>query len=135
MGVPISYSFPCHREPGPHLKQVRRDGPRGLGFQGGYREVVRYLWITFRGPGISLRQGVVMPRRVVRFEFDDGNDVEFIPSKNRIDVYLNGVRLDALAPGEKPSELRALYYHDVYAEILPQMLGASPPESSVTLAC
>lgn len=64
-----------------------------------------------------------MPTKVIRYEFDDGSDVEFVPIREGHSVQLNGVHVACLEKPEKPSRIRALYYHDVFREELPRMLG------------
>ena len=59
----------------------------------------------------------VKVRRIIKFEFEGGHDIEFVPSetqRNVWEVWLDGVMLEELPQGEKPSLVRAWYYWEVH---------------------
>jgi hypothetical protein len=69
-------------------------------------------------------------RRVTKYEFEDGTDVEFVGlGGGAYDVRVNGVVVDRMQ-GAKPSELRAHYYHEVQAQELPSALDLGPADST-----
>lgn len=77
-------------------------------------------------------------RKVTRFEFEDGTDVEFAPSAERPGAYeawVNGVLIEAMEKGVRPSEMRAWYYHDVHGQGLAARVGVdSEPRPAVEVA-
>lgn len=64
--------------------------------------------------------------KIAKFEFEDGSDLEFVPAEGGYEVWLDGVLIEQMARGVRPSEARALYYHDVFG-------GQIAEESGVTL--
>ncbi len=75
-------------------------------------------------------------RRILKFEFESGHDIEFIPSGGGVwEVWVDGVHIEDMPAGERPSEVRAWYYFEVHC---PQLDAASfgpaetrPPEAAV----
>jgi len=56
-------------------------------------------------------------RRIIRFEFEGGHDVEFVPSLEHVgvtEVWVDGVFVEELPQGERGSEMRAHYYREVH---------------------
>lgn len=73
-------------------------------------------------------------RRVVRFEFPNGTDIEFIPSgRGMYDVRINGVKVEGMDEGARPSALRARYYYEVFGQDLDACIRQQVEESSVLL--
>jgi hypothetical protein len=63
-------------------------------------------------------------RRIVKFEFEGGHDVEFVPSTEPrvFSVWIDGIFLEDLPYGVKPSEARACYYSEVWRPALEKAL-------------
>lgn len=68
--------------------------------------------------------------KITRYEFEDGTDVEFVPSRTGHEVWVCGILVDLVARGERPSELRAHYYHEIHARRLPEVLGVASSVAS-----
>lgn len=77
--------------------------------------------------------GRMLVSRETRFVFEDGSDVEFIRGGRRIyTVWVNGVKIETLAEGEKPSRIRALYYYETYVDVLPELIAFHPMKAPST---
>lgn len=52
-------------------------------------------------------------KRIIKFEFEDGTDVEFAPSdhvKGVYEVWVNGLFIETLPAGSSTDEDRAVFY-------------------------
>lgn len=70
-------------------------------------------------------------RRITKFECADGTDIEFVPSLARRGVYevwVNGVMIEEMEQGVRPSEVRAQYYYEVYSRDLGARVGVEEPQ-------
>jgi hypothetical protein len=75
----------------------------------------------------------VKVRKIIKFEFDGGHDIEFIPSaaKPKVwEVWIDGVFSEEMPAGEKPSLARAWYYWEVQAPELEAELTGEPVVAS-----
>jgi hypothetical protein len=64
-------------------------------------------------------------RRVIKFEFDGGHDVEFMRSRSNVwEVWVDGVFIEELRRGERPSAPRAWYYWEVHCPQLEALMRA-----------
>lgn len=64
-------------------------------------------------------------RRIIKFEFESGHDIEFIPSTKKaatFEVWVDGVLIEEMAAGERPSEARAWYYFEVHCTNLEEAM-------------
>jgi len=65
-------------------------------------------------------------RKITKFEFEETHDIEFIPSDEKRSVYevwANGVFIEELPAGERPSMARAWYYYEIHCKELPERVG------------
>lgn len=74
-------------------------------------------------------------RKITKFEVcgegdEEGNvhDIEFVPSERRgiLEVWVNGVLVEEMGPGEKPSAARACYYYEMHC--LTEPMQEEPPQ-------
>jgi hypothetical protein len=63
-------------------------------------------------------------RRVVRWEFTDGHDVEFIPAFHggTIDVFVDGVFVESLPRATRATTVHAQYYYEVHCKRVEDLL-------------
>lgn len=63
-------------------------------------------------------------RRVVRWEFTDGHDIEFVASfdTGTTEVFVDGVFVESLARGARPTTVHARYYYEVHCKRLEDLL-------------
>lgn len=69
--------------------------------------------------------------KTTTFKFHDGTDIEFVPSTSRRGVYevwVNGVHIEEMEQGARPSEIRAHYYYEVHSRDLGERLEADEPQ-------
>lgn len=67
-------------------------------------------------------------RKICKYEFEDAHDMEFVPSESKakvFEVWVNGVFIEEMPPGERASVARAWYYYEVHGKGLYE--GAEAP--------
>jgi hypothetical protein len=55
-------------------------------------------------------------RKIIKFEFENGHDIEFCPDPQDatiFEVWCNGLHVENLLKGERPTEARAIYYYEL----------------------
>jgi hypothetical protein len=66
-------------------------------------------------------------RRVIKFEFEGGHDIEFMLARPRVwEVWIDGVRIEEMPTGARPSEARAFYYLEVHYPSLGETFNDRP---------
>ena len=76
-------------------------------------------------------------KKIAKFEFETGHDIEFIPSDTKravFEVWVDGVFVEEMARGDRPSEARAWYYFEVHCPKLAEALGAEPQSTEEAFA-
>lgn len=55
-------------------------------------------------------------RKIIKYEFDNGHDIEFCPDAEDpsiMEVWCNGLHVENLPHGDRPSEAKAVYYYEL----------------------
>ena len=69
-------------------------------------------------------------RRILKFEFENGHDIEFSVSRPTVwEVWVDGVFVEEMPPGERPSEARAWYYFEVHCPEMETSMRGEVPEA------
>lgn len=68
---------------------------------------------------------MVKVRRIIKFEFSDAHDIEFAPSRSKaavFEVWVDGILIEEMPAGTRPSEDRAHYYHEIHCPALEEAM-------------
>jgi hypothetical protein len=79
----------------------------------------------------------VKVRKIIKFEFEGGHDIEFIQSDSKaavFEVWVDGVFVEEMGRGDRPSEARAWYYFEVHCPELEKSMVEQTEDSGVRLA-
>lgn len=69
-----------------------------------------------------------------KFAFEDGHDVEFIPSdeeEGTVEVWVNGVYVDIVSSEHVPTKESALYFYSLHSTSLSERLQIVAPPISM----